>query len=86
VWVYDPDHVAPLRERVVALVCENLDVGPRSVTDSTSFIKDLGAASLDIVELVVEAEEEFEVTIPNKQAEKIGTVGELIGYLLQQRL
>src|SRR5437879_2311627 len=73
--------VASVEERVIAIVCENLGVNKEQVTRSTSFTEDMGADSLDIVELVMELEEEFEITIPDDQAEKIKTVGEAIDYI-----
>jgi acyl carrier protein len=73
--------VASVEERVIELVCENLGVNKEQVTRSSSFIEDMGADSLDIVELVMELEEEFEITIPDDQAEKIKTVGEAIEYI-----
>jgi acyl carrier protein len=73
--------VPSVEERVIEIVCENLGVNKEQVTRSTSFIEDVGADSLDIVELIMELEEEFEITIPDDQAEKIKTVGEAIDYI-----
>src|SRR5438034_4926869 len=73
--------VPSVEERVIEIVCENLGVNKEQVTRSTSFTEDMGADSLDIVELVMELEEEFEITIPDDQAEKIKTVGEAIEYI-----
>jgi acyl carrier protein len=73
--------VPSVEERVIDIVCENLGVSKEQVTRSTRFIEDIGADSLDIVELVMELEEEFEITIPDDQAEKIKTVGEAIDYI-----
>lgn len=70
-----------IEERVINIVCENLGVNKEQVTKATSFTEDIGADSLDIVELVMELEEEFEVTIPDEQAEKIKTVGEAVAYI-----
>ena len=70
-----------IEERVVEIVSENLGVSKDSITRQTRFIEDIGADSLDIVELVMELEEEFEITIPDEQAEKIKTVGEAIDYI-----
>ena len=70
-----------IEERVINIVCENLGVNKEQVTRATSFTEDIGADSLDIVELVMELEEEFEITIPDEQAEKIKTVGEAIDYI-----
>jgi acyl carrier protein len=73
--------VASVEERVIELVSENLGVNKEQVTRRTSFIEDLGADSLDIVELIMELEEEFEINIPDEQAEKIKNVGEAIDYI-----
>ena len=70
-----------LSAKVADLVCKQLDVSPDQVTQETSFINDLGADSLDIVELIMELENEFGVTIPDEEAEKIQTVGEAISYI-----
>ncbi len=70
-----------VEERVVEIVCENLGVNKDQVKRETRFIEDIGADSLDIVELVMELEEEFEINIPDDQAEKIKTVGEAIDYI-----
>jgi acyl carrier protein len=76
--------VPSTEERVIEIVCENLGVNKEQVTRSTSFTEDVGADSLDIVELVMELEEEFEITIPDDQAEKIKTVGEAIDYIQRE--
>jgi acyl carrier protein len=73
--------VATVEERVIQIVCDNLGVNKEQVTRNTSFQEDVGADSLDIVELVMELEEEFEITIPDEEAEKIKTVGESIDYI-----
>lgn len=70
-----------IRQRVIDIVCEHLAVNKEQVTDTTSFIEDIGADSLDIVELVMELEEEFDIQIPDDQAEKIKTVGEAVEYI-----
>ena len=79
--LWEDRNVPSVEERVVEIVCENLGVNKEQVTRSTSFQEDVGADSLDIVELVMELEEEFEITIPDDQAEKIKTVGEAIDYI-----
>ena len=71
------------QERVVAIVAEQMNVSPDSVTDQTSFVNDLGADSLDTVELVMEFEDEFDLTIPDEEAEKILTVGDAIKYVTE---
>jgi acyl carrier protein len=70
-----------IEDRVKEIISENLGVNKETITRETSFIEDIGADSLDIVELVMELEEEFEITIPDEQAEKIKTVGEAIDYI-----
>lgn len=68
-------------ERVTKLVCEQLGVKEEEVTSEASFVEDLGADSLDTVELVMALEEEFETEIPDEDAEKITTVKEAIEYI-----
>ena len=70
-----------IETKVREKIAEQLGVAADEVTPESSFIEDLGADSLDIVELVMELEEEFEITIPDEQAEKIKTVGEAIDYI-----
>ena len=67
--------------RVREIICEHLGVGEEEVTPEASFIEDLGADSLDIVELVMALEEEFETEIPDEEAEKITTVQQAIDYV-----
>ena len=68
-------------ERVIKIVCDQMGTTPDKVTRETSFINDLGADSLDTVELVMEFEDEFEISIPDEDAEKIQTVGQAIEYI-----
>ncbi len=68
-------------ERVIKIVCDQMGTTPDKVTRETSFINDLGADSLDTVELVMEFEDEFEISIPDEDAEKIQTVGHAIDYI-----
>ena len=68
-------------ERVTKLVCEQLGVKEEEVNPEASFVEDLGADSLDTVELVMALEEEFETEIPDEEAEKITTVKEAIDYI-----
>ncbi len=72
-------------ERVKKIVVEHLGVEGEKVTEEASFIDDLGADSLDIVELVMAFEEEFGVEIPDDAAEKIGTVKDAIDYIEQNK-
>ena len=68
-------------DKVKAIIEKELGVEREKLTDDASFIDDLGADSLDIVELVMEVEEEFNIDIPDEEAEKLRTVGDAIGYL-----
>lgn len=68
-------------ERVKKIVVDNLDVDGDKVVESASFIDDLGADSLDTVELVMAFEEEFSVEIPDDAAEKIQTVGDAVNFI-----
>ena len=70
--------------RVRDIIEKELGVEREKLTDSASFIEDLGADSLDIVELVMEFEKEFNIDIPDEDAEKLRTVGDAIGYLNQK--
>ena len=74
-----------INERVTNIISNQLDVEKDKVKLETNFINDLGADSLDIVELVMELEEEFDMSIPDEDAEKIRTVGEAVDYIKQQQ-
>jgi acyl carrier protein len=71
----------PVEERVKEIICEQLGVEVDEVTPTAKFIEDLGADSLDTVELVMAFEEEFNLEIPDEDAEKIATVGAAIQYI-----
>lgn len=73
--------MSSIEERVKKIVVEQLGAKEEDVTDSSSFVEDLGADSLDTVELVMALEEEFETEIPDEQAEKITTVQQAIDYI-----
>ncbi len=73
--------MSDVAERVKKIVVEQLGVNEDQVTDDASFVDDLGADSLDTVELVMALEEEFECEIPDEEAEKITTVREAIEYV-----
>lgn len=77
--------MASVEERVVGIVAEQLGVDKDKITRETSFVNDLGADSLDTVELVMELEEEFNVTIPDDAAEKIQKVGEAIDFIEKEQ-
>jgi acyl carrier protein len=73
--------VASVAERVIEIVAEQLGQEKEKINRETSFVNDLGADSLDTVELVMELEEEFDINIPDDAAEKIQTVGQAIDYI-----
>ena len=77
--------MSSVEERVKKLICEQLGVKEDEVKDDSSFVEDLGADSLDTVELVMALEEEFETEIPDEEAEKITTVREAIDYVLSHQ-
>jgi acyl carrier protein len=70
-----------IASKVRAIIADQLMVDLEEVTDESSFVEDLGADSLDTVELIMEFEDEFGVEIPDEDAEKILTVGEAIAYM-----
>jgi acyl carrier protein len=73
--------MSEIAAKVKAIIVDKLGVDENEVTESASFTNDLGADSLDTVELIMEFEKEFNIAIPDDQAEKIGTVGEAIKYI-----
>ena len=70
-----------IEEKVKDIIVEQLGVNPEQVTPQASFIEDLGADSLDTVELVMAFEEEFNVEVPDEDAEKLQTVGDVVTYI-----
>ena len=70
-----------IAERVKAIIVDKLSVNESEVTPEATFAQDLGADSLDTVELIMEFEKEFGISIPDDQAEKIGTVGDAVSYI-----
>jgi len=70
-----------VEKKVVEIVSEQLGVSADQIKAETSFVNDLGADSLDTVELVMEFEDEFDINIPDEDAEKIQTVGEAVKYI-----
>lgn len=73
--------MSDIKGRVTAIIVDKLGVDESEVTPEASFTNDLGADSLDTVELIMEFEKEFDMAIPDDQAEKISTVGEAIKYI-----
>jgi acyl carrier protein len=76
--------MADIASRVKAIIVDKLGVDENEVTNEASFTNDLGADSLDTVELIMEFEKEFNIAIPDDQAEKISTVGQAIEYIQNQ--
>jgi acyl carrier protein len=74
-----------LREKVRKIIADRLQVDEASVTDNASFVEDLGADSLDLVELVMAFEEEFKLEIPDQDAETMKTVGNAMEYLEKKK-
>ncbi|MEZ0536355.1 acyl carrier protein [Caldicellulosiruptoraceae bacterium PP1] len=67
--------------KVRSLIADKLNIDEESITENSSFIKDLGADSLDLVELIMQFEEEFDLEIPDEEVEKIKTVGDAVRYI-----
>jgi len=75
--------MSEIAEKVKSIIVDKLGVEESEVTNEASFTNDLGADSLDTVELIMEFEKEFNISIPDEQAENIGTVGDAVTYLEQ---
>ncbi len=75
--------MSEVAQRVKSIIVDKLGVEEVEVTETASFTNDLGADSLDTVELIMEFEKEFNISIPDDQAEKISTVGDAISYVEQ---
>ena len=73
--------MSAVKDRVIQIIVEKLAVDASEVTEQASFTKDLNADSLDTVELIMEFEKEFDIQIPDDQAENIATVGQAIQYI-----
>lgn len=73
--------MAEIASKVKAIIVDKLGVDENEVTPTASFTNDLGADSLDLVELIMEFEKEFGISIPDEDAEKIGTVNDAIAYI-----
>jgi acyl carrier protein len=75
--------MSDIRSKVISIIVDKLSVEETEVTDGASFTNDLGADSLDTVELIMEFEKEFNIAIPDDQAETIQTVGDAVSYIEQ---
>jgi acyl carrier protein len=84
IWKEDSTFMATVDERVKKIIAEQLGVEEDEVTSEASFVEDLGADSLDTVELVMALEEEFGIEIPDEDAEKILTVGKALDYIKEK--
>lgn len=72
-----------IEEKIYQIVSEQMGIDKSELTRDTSFVDDLNADSLDTVELVMEFEDEFEMSIPDEEAEKIRTIGQIVDYVLE---
>ena len=79
----DGNSVMSIEAKVIEIVAEQMGVDKEEVSRETSFVNDLNADSLDTVELVMEFEDQFELSIPDEEAEKIQSVGQAIDYISQ---
>jgi acyl carrier protein len=77
--------MSEIKDKIVSIIVDKLGVEPGEVTNEASFTNDLGADSLDTVELIMEFEKEFNLAIPDDQAEKIATVGDAIKYIEENK-
>ena len=75
----------PVEQRVIKIVAEQLGVNEADIKNESTFVDDLGADSLDTVELIMEFEKEFDIQIPDDQAENIATVGQAIQFIDQAK-
>ena len=75
--------MSEIAEKVTSIIVDKLGVEESEVTTAASFTNDLGADSLDTVELIMEFEKEFNIAIPDEQAEKIATVGDAVTYITE---
>ena len=77
--------MSEVKEKVIAIIVDKLRVDESEVTLESSFTNDLGADSLDTVELIMEFEKEFDIAIPDDQAENIATVGDAVSYITDNK-
>lgn len=72
-----------IAERIIELVAEKMDKPKEEIAEEKSFVNDLGADSLDIVELIMDIEDEFDLSVPEEEAQKIQTIGNAIDYVVE---
>ncbi len=77
--------MSEISSKVVEIIVEKLGVDAAEAVETASFTNDLGADSLDTVELIMEFEKEFDIQIPDEDAEKIGTVGDAVAYITAKK-
>jgi len=77
--------MSEIADKVKQIIVDKLGVDESEITDGASFTDDLGADSLDTVEMIMEFEKEFDISIPDEEAEKIQTVGQAVSYLEAQK-
>jgi acyl carrier protein len=77
--------MSEVKEKVIAIIVDKLGVDESEVSLESSFTNDLGADSLDTVELIMEFEKEFDIAIPDDQAENIATVGDAVTYITENK-
>ncbi|MEL6718462.1 MAG: acyl carrier protein [Bacteroidota bacterium] len=77
--------MSEIKDKVIDIVAQKLGVGKDEVSSDSNFIDDLGADSLDTVELIMELEKEFDISIPDEDAEQIATVGAAIDYIAKKK-
>jgi acyl carrier protein len=83
--IFQPMSDKSIEERVKDIIVDQLGVSAEQVTQEAKFVEDLGADSLDTVELVMAFEEEFEIEVPDEEAEKLQSVGDVISYINSQQ-
>ena len=84
-FYFKGDLLSEIFDKVKSVIAERLSIDESKITESSSFIEDLGADSLDTVELIMQLEEAFDMQIPDEDAEKLTTVGDAIKYIEEHR-
>jgi acyl carrier protein len=79
------ENVENIQPKVIEIIAEQMQIPKEQITMETHFVNDLGADSLDVVEMVMELEEAFDITIPDEDSDKIQTVGDAIKYIQEHR-